>query len=190
MFWQRVRPLKEKVEISPFAELCDNVAVIDAEMNILASDDMGVVELSQNVDLALEKPASDFALDITGSYFFNSDYRVVVQVGTLKHLAEAAFTHFVTQVKHVVLNFLCQMQQLTLVGLHFARQAIDYVNYLILYQPYATNFMQITLYYSPFLHLFRAIFHTIADPKFFSFFIQGKSQNSELFNLLAQKTKI
>ena len=50
--------------------------------------------------------------------------------------------------------------------------------------------MQITLYYSPFLHLFRAIFYTIADPKFFSFFTQGKSQNSELFNLLAQKTKI
>lgn len=45
MLWQSLRPLKQKIEISPFAELCDNVAVIDTEVNILAPDDMGVGEL-------------------------------------------------------------------------------------------------------------------------------------------------
>jgi len=108
-----------EVEISTFAELGDNVAVIDTEVNILAFDDLGVIEFAQNVDLALEKPAGDFALDVSDSYFFDCDNCVIVYVEAFVDLAEAAFTHFFTQIKHVVLDFLGNLHSLNIVDLHF-----------------------------------------------------------------------
>ena len=101
-----MQALAEKIEITAVAELSNDVAVVDAEVDIQTSDDARVVELGQDTDLALQQPACDFALDVAGPDLLDCDYLICVDVAAFEDLAEAAFAYFFCQVEHVVLDFL------------------------------------------------------------------------------------
>lgn len=109
------------VQISSFAVLCDYVAVIDAEVYILAFYDIWVVQARQEGGFAAEQSGCDFTLDVCDSDLFNCDDGVVVDVGAPIDLAEAAFAHFVSQMVDVVLYFFDHLELFELGCLHGSR---------------------------------------------------------------------
>ena len=128
-----MQALAEKIEITAVAELSNDVAVVDAEVDIQTSDDARVVELGQDTDLALQQPACDFALDVAGPDLLDCDYLICVDVAAFEDLAEAAFAYFFCQVEHVVLDFLYCLPLLDLLDFHLRSLSINFNNQ-ILYQ--------------------------------------------------------
>jgi hypothetical protein len=103
-------------------------------VDIQASDDVGVCELGQKSDLALEQSACDFALEVADSDLLDGDYCVGEGVAAAVDLAEAALAHLVAQVEHVVLDFLHRLPLLDLVDFHLRGSLSINFNNQILYQ--------------------------------------------------------
>ena len=73
-------------------------------MNVLAPDDVGVADFTQNGDLALEQSSGYFALDIVGPDLLHGDRVLRQYVGPLVYSAETSFSYLLLQVEYVVLD--------------------------------------------------------------------------------------
>jgi hypothetical protein len=91
---ERFGLLEEVVEVASFAELGDDVAVVDAEVDVVKLDDVGVADLAQYGHLALEESSCDLALELSNSDFFDGDGGLMEDVVALVDPAEAAFSDF------------------------------------------------------------------------------------------------
>ena len=102
------------VEVAALAVLSDDVAIIDAGMDIEAADDVRVVKELEDGDFAVEQAPSDFALDLANADFLNCHSGVARDVGAAEDLAETALSDLLRQIEHVVLDLLDRCHALAL----------------------------------------------------------------------------
>lgn len=72
----------------------DDVAVIDAEVNIMAEDYVGVLKLAKDRNLALEQSVGYFALDILDDDLFYCYDLIGEHVGSFVDFAETSLSYF------------------------------------------------------------------------------------------------
>lgn len=96
--------LDKLVEVPSFAKLCDNVAVIDAEVDVLTFDDVRMADLPQDGHLTFQESSGYFTFDIIRSHLLYCDRLLRQYVSSLVYSAETSFPYLLLQVENVVLD--------------------------------------------------------------------------------------
>ena len=98
--------MQQVINVASLAVLCDDVAVIDAEVYVMTADDAGVGHLSENGQLALKQATRYLAVNVLSAYLLDCHGLPGVSVGALVDQAETALPDLLLQIEDIVLYFL------------------------------------------------------------------------------------
>lgn len=80
------------VKIALLADLGDDIAIVNAGVNIVTFDNMGMIHHPQDIDLTFQEPAGYLAFYISDSDLFNCHWVVGQDINPSKHLTKAALS--------------------------------------------------------------------------------------------------
>jgi hypothetical protein len=76
------------VKISVLADLGDDIAIVNAGVDIETFDNIGMIHHPQDIDLTFQQPTSYLAFYISDSHLFNCHLLISHHINSFKHLTK------------------------------------------------------------------------------------------------------